>query len=199
MGAGLLAIGLVVATLGMYLMSFAWFLLKVFLGIGIAWGFIQSIDPPPSQLLAQLHMWVAAIDPEFPGGQYLFWIAANWWQFAIGYTALMVADVRRLVPKIVETSGHAAFAASALANYLNIEPTTKRFLNMHRNRLGLLASFVEIMKQGIGDRLFSIFAGVPFLPDQAMPGRNGEVARFRDDVEQIIGGARGDPHEQHRA
>ena len=46
--------------------------------------------------------------------------------------------------------------------------------------------FGAMIKEGLYSSMMSIFGGVPFLPDEAIPGRKGEVASFRQDFRKYL-------------
>lgn len=160
-----------------------WFLFKVLLTLGIGWGIFLSLDPFPIEAISrwQLEMQTASLG--VPGEQFFLWIAKNW--LPIGATIVLIVTVRsrRILRDVGPTSHHAAFAASALANYLDVEPTTKGFLTADRK--GTL-SFGTIFKESLVKHITAVLQGVPFLPDDAIPGRNGEVVRYRDDLMRYL-------------
>ena len=43
-----------------------------------------------------------------------------------------------------------------------------------------------MIKEGLYSSMMSIFGGVPFLPDEAIPGRKGEVASFQQDFRKYL-------------
>lgn len=70
--------------------------------------------------------------PHFPGAQLFLWCAGEWFEIAILVLLLNSMHARRVLQDVGPTSHHAAFAASALANYLSINPTTPRLLGMDK-------------------------------------------------------------------
>jgi hypothetical protein len=97
---------------------------------------------------------------------------------------VLVLTIRfnRLLSAVGPTSEHAAFAASALANYFDIDPTTPRLLKIEaKEDVTLTRALWTIFKQGLADRIYFVMTGVPFLPNEAIPGRKGSVASFKGD------------------
>ena len=178
-----LILGFLIAALS-YIQQFLWFLFKVFLTAGIGWGILRSLDPFPLEIISRWQGQLQSASFGFLGEEYLRWVANNWLEIAALVVLIVTVRSRDVLSVVGLTSGHAAYAASALANYLDIEPTTPRLLKLQREPTS--GFFRAIIKEGLYNGMMSIFGGVPFLPDEAIPGRKGEVASFRQDFRKYL-------------
>ena len=99
---------------------------------------------------------------------------------------MVTVRTRRDLRTIGHTSNHAAFAASAISNYLEVEPMTTGLLRSQRKGEEGLRAFGALWREGFSNRIFAILTGVPFLPVDAIPARNGKVVKYREDIRKYL-------------
>ena len=120
--------------------------------------------------------------PNLPGVTYLAWVADNWLSLAVLIVLVLTIRSYGVLRVVAPTSHHAAFAASALANYLDVDPTTPRLLKIEgEEEVTLTRLYWTAFKAGLAGRIFWNLTGVPFLPEDAIPGRKGDVVSFKED------------------
>lgn len=170
-----------------YAKQFIWFAFKVFLSCGIGWGLFRSLDLFPIEIVGYWQGQLRNLSFSFSFWEYFEWIADNWLQMMVLVIAIAAVRSYRILRNVVQTSGHAAFVTSAIANYMEVEPMTPELLRIERARrddivhLSLTLWIVSLKK-----RIFSILSQVPFLPDDAIPVRKGEVVKYREDLREYL-------------
>lgn len=162
-----------------YIQQFLWFLFKVFLTVGIGWGILRSLDPFPLEIISHWQGQFLSASFGFPGEKYLGWVANNWLEIAVLVVLVITVRSSRILKAVGPTSHQAAFVATALANYLDVDPTTKRLL-------APTSGFWAVIKDALYNRMMSTFGGVPFLPNEVIPGRKGEVVSYREDFQKYF-------------
>jgi len=193
-GALLLSLAAAVSfTLASWLFKLAWFLFRLVIAAAIAWGLIGSLEPFPYEGVASWQAQIASAILDFPGADMFLWCARAWFQISVLVLLLNSMRARRVLASVGPSSGHAAFAASAIANYLSINPTTPRLLGNIGS--GNPRKFWKSMfAEAIYGRIFWILTGVPFLPDEAIPERDGRSVKLQEDLERFCGGDLGTGH-----
>ena len=174
--------------LGGWFLQFAWFLGRLILAAAIGWGIVTSLKPFPYETVRSWQELLSAGTPDFPGAQLFLWCADQWLQLAILVLLLNSMRTRRVLSGVGLTSHHAAFAATALANYMSISPSTPRLLGIEeKSDKGFWKS---MWSEVVYERILRIFAGAPFLPDEVIPERQGHAASLKEDLEQFATGGR---------
>jgi len=171
--------------LASWLLQLGWFLFRLFIGAAVAWGLIGSLERFPYGEVAYWQARISSATLDFPGADVFLWCSRSWFEIAVLVLLLNSMRARRVLSDVGPTSHHAAFATSALANYLSVNPTTPRLLDSERSeRSGALSGFWKSMlSEAIYGRIFRVLCGVPFLPDEAIPARDGRPVRFQEDLE----------------
>ena len=173
-----------VFALGSWLLQLAWFLFRLFIAAVIAWGLIGSLERFPYEEVASWQTLISSETLDFPGADVFLWCARGWFEIAVLVLLLNSMRARRVLAGVGPTSHHAAFAASALANYLSVNPTTPRLLGIERSS-GSWNFWKLMLAEAIYGRIFRIFAGVPFLPDEAIPERDGRPVKLQEDLKEF--------------
>ena len=164
-----------------------WFLVKVFVSVGIGWGILRSFTQFPLETISYWQEHLQSTSSDHPGMAFLAWVADNWLPLAVLIVLVLAIRSYRVLRAVGPTSHHAAFAASALANYLDVNPTTPRLLKLEGDEeVTLTRSFWTILKEGLAGGIFNIMTGVPFLPNEVIPGRNVGVASFKEDFRKYL-------------
>ena len=159
-----------------------WFLLKVFVAVGIGWGILRSLTPFPMETISYWQDQLQSPSPNLPGVAYISWVADNWLSLAVLTVLVLTIRSHRILRVVGITNPHAAFAVSALANYLDVDPTTPRLLKIQGEEVVTLTRLSwTAFKDGLVGRIFWNLTGVPFLPEDAIPGRKGDVVSFKED------------------
>ncbi len=156
--------------LGSWFLQLFWFLARLFIASAIAWGLIVSLDPFPYGVVRSLQEAMSSATLNFPGGRVFQWFAGEWFKIAILVLLLNSVHTRRVLKKVGPTSHHAAFAVSAIANYLSINPTTPRLLGMEKTA-GIWESF---WKPTLSDVFYGLFAKYQDIDDPSL-----RVKRFK--------------------
>ena len=165
----------------------AWFLVKAFVAVGIGWGILRNFTPFPMETISYWQEQLQSPGPNLPGVAYLAWVADNWLSLAVLTVLVLTIRSHRILRVVGITSPHTAFAASALANYLDVDPTTKSRLKIEgEDEATLTRLYWTIFKESLVGRIFWNLTGVPFLPEDAIPGRKGGVANFREDFRNYL-------------
>jgi len=171
--------------LASWFLQFFWFLARLFVAAVIGWGLIGSLEPFPYEVVRSWQEAVSSATLDFPGGRLFLWCAGEWFEIAVLVLLLNSVRARRVLSKVGPTSHHAAFAASAIANYLSINPTTPRLLGMEKKAGTWEGFWKPMLSDAFYGLFFRIFGGVPFLPDEAIPERDGRAANLKEDFEQF--------------
>jgi hypothetical protein len=172
--------------LASWFLQFFWFLARLFIAMAIGWGFIGSLEPFPHEVVRSWQEAMSSATLYFPGGQVFQWCAGEWFEIAVLVLLLNSVRARRVLNKVTPNTHHAAFAVSAIANYLSINPTTPRLLGMEK-KAGIWESFWKpIFSDVFYGLFFRIFSRVPFLPDEAIPERDGQAANLKEDLERFV-------------
>jgi len=180
--------GMVIFALGGWLLQFAWFLGRLFLAVVIIWGLVTSFKPFPYETVRSWQELLSTGTPDFPGAQLFLWCAGQWLQLSILVLLLNSMRGRRVLSEVGLTSHHAAFASTALANYMSITPSTPRLLGIEEKSDSLKGFWKSMWSEVIYGRFLRIFGGVPFLPDEVIPEREGRAASLKEDLEHFAAG-----------
>ena len=155
--------------------------------MGIGWGILRSFTQFPMETISYWQEHLQSTSSDHPGMAFLAWVADNWLPLAVLIVLVLAIRSYRVLRAVGPTSHHAAFAASALANYLDVNPTTPRLLKLEGDEeVTLTRSFWTILKEGLAGGIFNIMTGIPFLPNEVIPGRNVGVASFKEDFRKYL-------------
>ncbi len=177
-----------------YLTIFAKFVFKLFVVAGIFWGFFLSLSQFPAVKISLWQSSLQAAQLSFWGATYFEWIASNWWQILAILVFFATNRISRSIHFISQTSGHAAFVASSIEKYLDIQAMTEKLQNLKNEPktdtttplFEIFKYFVAMKKIAFFDTVFTSLSSVAFRVDDVIPYRDGKRADFRSDVEKIL-------------
>jgi len=177
-------IGMIGYLIASNLVGFIFYLLKILLIVMIIIGAFNSMQSAPYQFINDAQEFSSFTNNQFIGSSLLVWLSQSWFQLIMIIILFKIINISRSLSTITQTSGHAAYSSTAIANYLKISPSSQRQLNAIKEKGNL--SFVDIIKDVLIQRVESWFTGVPFLPDDVIPERNGESVSLGKDMVKIL-------------